>query len=223
MMSERIRDYLLSLEPDEDPLLREIGKKAVEREIPIIKSETGALLRTLVTAVQPRAILEVGTAVGYSAILMAGVAPASCPVVTVEKYQPRIAEARDNFARAGLSERIRLLEGDASEILKTLSGPYDFIFMDAAKGQYINWLPDLMRLLAQGGMLVSDNVLQGGTVLESRFAVERRDRTIHERMREYLWTIKHMPELQTAVVPVGDGVAISVKKAAPPDEKRSGL
>ena len=214
MMAERITDYLLSLEPDESPLLEEIRGKAEEREIPIIRRETGALLRTLIAAIQPRAILEVGTAVGYSAILMAEAAPEGCSVTTIEKYGPRIAEAREYLARAGLEGRAELLEGDASEILKSLAGPYDFIFMDAAKGQYMGWLPELMRLLACGGMLVSDNVLQDGTILESRFAVERRDRTIHARMREYLWTIKHTEELQTAIVPVGDGVAVSVRKYA---------
>lgn len=212
MMAERIRDYLLSLEPDSGPLLQEIERKAGERGIPIIKRETGALLRTLVAAKQPGAILEVGTAVGYSAIWMAEAAPENCTVTTIEKFRPRAEEARENMARAGMSGRIRLLEGDAGEILGDLTGLYDFIFMDAAKGQYLNWLPRLMELLPAGGMLVSDNVLQGGTVLESRFAVERRDRTIHARMREYLWTLKHREELETAIVPVGDGVAISVKR-----------
>lgn len=209
---ERLRDYLLSLEPDESPLRGEIANRARERNIPIIRRETGALLSTLVAARQPGAILEIGTAVGYSAILMAEAAPESCRITTIEKYRPRIAEAGENFARAGLEGRIRLLEGDAGEVLPSLDEAYEFVFMDAAKGQYLNWLPEIIRLLAPGGILVSDNVLQGGTILESRFAVERRDRTIHARMREYLWTLKHMDELQTAIVPLGDGVAISVKR-----------
>lgn len=213
MTEERLRDYLLSLEQDEDPLLREIADKAAERGIPVIKRETGALLRTLVAARQPGAILEVGTATGYSAILMANAAPAACRITAMEKDAKRIAEARDNLARAGLGGRSELLEGDASEFLGVLSGPYEFIFLDAAKGQYLNWLPHFLRLLPPGGILVSDNVFQEGTILESRFAVRRRDRTIHARMREYLWTIKHTGLLETALVPVGDGVAVSVKKA----------
>ena len=113
-------------------------------------------------------------------------------------------------------EKITLLEGDAGEILAGLSGSFDFIFMDAAKGQYINWLPDILRLLRDGGLLMSDNVLQDGTIMESRYAVERRDRTIHERMREYLYTLKHMDEFETSILPVGDGVALSVKKGRGP-------
>lgn len=104
------------------------------------------------------------------------------------------------------------MEGDAAEILKGLEGAYDFIFMDAAKGQYIHFLPDILRLLADGGMLVSDNVLQDGDVIESRFAVTRRNRTIHARMREYLYELKHHPRLETVILPVGDGVTLSIRK-----------
>ena len=114
--------------------------------------------------------------------------------------------------------RSLLIPGDASEVLKVLSGPYDFIFMDAAKGQYIHYLPDVMRLLASGGTLVSDNVMQDGDVIQSRFAVERRNRTIHARMREYLYELKHSDSLVTAVIPLGDGVAVSVKQDAKPRE-----
>ena len=119
---------------------------------------------------------------------------------------------KENFRRAGREEQITLLEGDAADILKGLTGSYDFIFMDAAKGQYIHFLPDVFRLLAPGGILLSDNVLQDGDIIESRFAVERRDRTIHSRMREYLYTLTHHPDLTTSVLPLGDGVTLSVKQ-----------
>ena len=204
IVEQRIRDYLHSLEPDQGDLLEEISRKAIRDEVPIIKKETGALLKTMVAAKRPRAILEVGTAVGYSALLMAGVMPAECTITTIEKYEPRIPVA-------GEESRITLLEGDAEEILKELEGSYDFIFMDAAKGQYIHWLPMILRLLSDGGILFSDNVLQDGDVVQSRYAVERRDRTIHARMREYLYTLKHMEELETSIIPIGDGAAISVK------------
>ena len=209
---ERIRDYLYSLEPDWGELCESIASKARKEEIPVIKRETGALLKTMVALKQPRAILEVGTAVGYSALLMAGAAPESCKITTIEKYEPRILEAKKNFAKAEIEDRIVLLEGDAEEILQSLTGPFDFVFLDAAKGQYLHWLPVILRLLERGGVLFSDNVLQGGDVLQSRYGVERRDRTIHGRMREYLYQIKHMEGLESAIVPIGDGVSISVKR-----------
>lgn len=209
---ERIRDYIHSLEPGQGEVCAGIAREAAAGNIPIIKKETAALLKTLVTVKKPGAILEVGTAVGYSALLMAGVMPSFCRITTIEKYEPRIQAARDNFKQAGISDRITLLEGDAGEILKTLKEPCDFIFMDAAKGQYIRWLPDILRLMAPGAILFSDNVLQEGSIVQSRYGVERRDRTIHVRMREYLYTLKHMEELETAVIPIGDGVALSVRK-----------
>lgn len=137
--------------------------------------------------------------------------PDGCTITTIEKYEKRIPMALNNFRKAGMENRIRLLEGDASDILKTLKGPYDFIFMDAAKGQYIHFLEDVLRLMPNGGVLVSDNVLQDGDVIESRYAVTRRDRTIHSRMREYLYTLKHTEGLETSVIPIGDGVTVSVK------------
>ncbi len=211
IVDERVRDYIHSLESSQGVLCDEIASQAVADYVPIIKKETGALLKTLIAAKQPKAILEVGTAVGYSALLMASVMGADCSITTIEKYEPRIPIAKENFRRAGMEDRIRLLEGDAEEILNRLEGTYDFIFMDAAKGQYIHWLPVIMGLLAPGGMLVSDNVLQDGDIVQSRYGVERRNRTIHSRMRDYLYTLKHMDQLETSIVPIGDGVTISVR------------
>ena len=209
----RITDYILSLETGQGQLCDRIEQEALAARVPIIRRETAALLKTLVAAKAPRAILEIGTAVGYSALLMARVMPADCRITTIEKYEKRIPVARENFRLAGEEERITLLEGDADEILERLKGSYfDFVFMDAAKGQYLAWLPKLMELMPPGALLVSDNVLQDGDIVQSRFAVERRNRTIHARMREYLYTLTHMPEFQTSVVPIGDGVALSVKR-----------
>ncbi len=213
--SARITDYLRSLEPEGDPLLEEIAGKAKEDFVPIIRKETGSLLKTLVAAANPGSILELGTAVGYSALLMASVMGRGCHITTIEQSERRIQAAKGNFSRAGRDKEITLLEGDAGELIEGLpDGAFDFIFMDGAKGQYIRWLPHVLRLLSPGGMLVSDNVLQDGDILESRFAVERRNRTIHSRMREYLFVLKHTPGLETAVIPIGDGVTVSVKRGA---------
>ena len=210
--SERMASYINSLDTGHGELLDRIARSARADLVPVIRNETASFLKTMVTVKQPAAILEVGTAVGYSALLMSLAMPPSCHITTIEKYEPRIPVARENFRLAGAEDRITLLEGDAEAILPSLSGFFDFIFMDAAKGQYIHWLPLILRLMPAGGVLVSDNVLQDGDIIESRFAVERRNRTIHSRMREYLYTLKHTAELETSVIPIGDGVAVSVRK-----------
>ena len=211
---ERITAYINSLDSGDGALCDEIAREAAKSHVPVIRRETAALLKTMVALKKPERILEVGTAVGYSALLMARVMPGNAHITTIEKFEKRIPAARKNFKRAGMEETITLLEGDAGEIIQNLpKAAYRFIFMDAAKGQYLHWLPRILELLAPGGILVSDNVLQDGTILESRFAVERRDRTIHRRMREYLYQLKHRKDLETAVLPVGDGVTVSVKRA----------
>lgn len=211
IVNERITTYINSLEPEKESHFYEMEQYASDHYVPIIKKETGSLLQALVASKQPQRILEVGTAIGYSALLMASVMPDHCSLTTIEKYEKRIPKARENFKRAGKDKVITLLEGDADQILPSLTGKYDFIFMDAAKGQYIHWLPVLCSLMPKGGMLISDNVLQDGEIVESRYAVVRRNRTIHSRMREYLYTLKHMEAFQTSIVPIGDGITISVK------------
>ena len=142
---------------------------------------------------------------------MAEYAPKDCKIITIENYEKRIPIARANFVRAGKEKQITLLEGDAADVLKTLDAPFDLIFMDAAKGQYIHFMPDILRLLKTGGTLVSDNVLQDGDIIESHYAVTRRNRTIYKRMREYLYELTHREDLVTAVLPVGDGITVSTK------------
>ena len=211
--NERIAVYLRSLESPENPLLEEIEQEALASYVPIIRKETQSLLKTLLTMLRPARVLEVGTAVGFSALLMSEYLPEGARITTIEKYEKRIPIARQNFRRAGKEEQITLIEGDAMEVLRSLDGPFDFVFMDAAKGQYPHYLPEVLRLLTPGGVLMSDNVLQDGSLIESRFAVERRDRTIHSRMREYLYELKHREDLMTSILPLGDGVALTVKKA----------
>lgn len=212
IVNDRITDYLHSLESSQGVLLDTIEEEAVRAYVPIIRRETASLLKTLTAALKPQNILEIGTAVGYSALLMCRSMPKTCHITTIEKYGKRIPVARENFRKAGEEERITLLEGDADGILLQLEGrSFDLVFMDAAKGQYLNWLPALLKLMPVGSVLISDNVLQDGDIVESRFAVQRRNRTIHSRMREYLHTLKHMEEFETAVVPIGDGVTISTR------------
>ncbi len=212
MNKERAEAYLRSLDTGNTGLLEEIEAEARRTYVPVIRRETQSLLKLLLAMKRPERILEVGTAVGFSAIFMNEYNPVSCRIVTIENYEKRIPIARENFRRAGKESEIQLLCGDALELLPTLTESFDFIFMDAAKGQYLRFLPEVLRLLSPGGTLVSDNVLQEGEILESRFAVTRRNRTIHKRMREYLYALTHDPRLTTAVFPVGDGVTVSEKR-----------
>ena len=204
IVDERLVTYINSLDTGNTPILDEIEREALASFVPIIRKEMQSFLKVLLSIKRPKRILEVGTAVGFSAILMAEYDPVECEIITIENYE--------NFIRAEKEEQITLLEGDAKDVLETLTEPFDLIFMDAAKGQYLNFLPRVLELLQPEGILISDNVLQDGDIIESRFAVTRRNRTIHKRMREYLYTLTHSEELTTAVLPVGDGITISTKK-----------
>lgn len=211
IVSDRMTTFINSLDPGNPEYLDRLEEEAIADFVPIVRKDMQAFLKFMMRLCKPRNILEVGTAVGFSSLLMSEYAP-EAHITTIENYEKRIPIARDNIAKAGKSASIDLIPGDATEILPTLTDTYDFIFMDAAKGQYINFLPEIMRLLSKGGILVSDNVLQDGDIIESRFAVVRRDRTIHTRMREYLYTLKHMEGVSTVILPVGDGITVTVKE-----------
>lgn len=213
-MDERMLTFIHAFDSEKPAYLNALEKYAGETSVPIIRPQMQSLLRLLVTWGRPMRILEVGTAIGFSALLMSEYGPEGCQITTIEKYEKRIPLAKENFVKAGKSDCITLLEGDAAGILPSLKedGAYDLIFMDAAKGQYIHFLPDLLRLLSPTGLLVSDNVLQEGELIESKYAVIRRNRTIHNRMREYLYQLTHCGELETTILPVADGVALSAKR-----------
>ncbi|EOT27540.1 hypothetical protein C805_01648 [Eubacterium sp. 14-2] len=219
IVEERLVTYINSLDRGTDGLLAEIEEEARRTFVPVIRKETQNLLKLLLAMNRPERILEVGTAVGFSALLMEDSNPVPCEITTIENYEKRIPVAKANFLRAGKQNVIKLSEGDAAQVLKELTGSYDFIFMDAAKGQYIHFLPEVMRLLRTGGVLVSDNVLQDGDIIQSRFAVTRRNRTIHKRMRDYLYELTHMEGLRTSILPIGDGVTVSVKEESNEQEK----
>ncbi len=211
IIEPRMAAFIDSMDPGNPPYLDELEKEAIAGDIPIIRKPLQSFFRFLLRYVKPKSILEVGTAIGFSAILMSEYAPKDCKITTIEKYEKRIPVAKENFRKYGKEAQIELLEGDATQILKELTGPYDLIFMDAAKGQYLAFMPDVLRLLAPGGILLSDNVLQDGDVIESRFALERRKRTTHARMREYLYELKHTEGLETVILPVGDGITLTTK------------
>lgn len=211
IQDERIVSFINSLDRGHSELITAIEKEAKDTQVPIIRPETQSLLKFLIKMYKPESILEVGCATGFSSLLMWEASGKNCKITTIEKYEKRIPIARANFERAGASSDIELIEGDAMEVLQKLDKEYSFIFMDAAKGQYINFLPDVTRLLKKGGILISDNVLQDGDVVESRYAVTRRNRTIHSRMREYLYELKHRDDYETTILNIGDGVTLSVK------------
>lgn len=213
IVNERIVSYINSLNADNEGVLAEIENEAKAAGVPVIRKEMENFLKVMLAVKKPAGILEVGAAVGYSSILMSMNVDSDCHITTIENYDIRIEKARHNIARAGKESQITLLEGDAMNILKDLpSQEYDFVFMDAAKAQYINFLPEVLRVMKTSAVLISDNVLQEGSIAESRYAVTRRDRTIHARMREYMYELTHMNELITSIVPIGDGITMSVKR-----------
>lgn len=214
IVDERITAYINSLQTELPSHLKELEKSALSEGVPIIRKETQTFLKFLLAMKKPKRVLEIGTAVGFSAILMSEAIPEDSTITTMEKVEMRLVKARQNLASAPKASQITLLEGDAIIMLKQLveeKNSFDFIFLDAAKAQYMNFLPEIMKLLPKDGILVTDNVLQDGTVAESRYSITRRDRTIHSRMRDYLYAISHMEELQTAILPVGDGVTVSTR------------
>jgi Predicted O-methyltransferase len=215
-MEEERMEVFLEMFREEPPVyIRELERRAREDGVPVIRRGTRDVLRYLLRTKKPEQILEVGTAVGYSALFMKEYMPPGAWITTIEKVEMRLREARKNLSEYDKEGRICLIEGDAADVLHRLAekkSKFNFIFMDAAKGQYLSFLPDVVELLAENGTLVSDNILHEGDVLQSRYAVTRRDRTIHGRMREYLEVLVHHEGLETICLSVGDGITISTKR-----------
>lgn len=213
----RMEAFIEAMTPPGPLYLRSLEREALEASVPVIRPQTQDLLRFFLRMKKPASILEIGTAVGFSALFMKNYAPEGCRIVTIEKDPVRAAQARAHFREAQelleQGEEIELLEGDALDILPGLGGDasFDLVFMDAAKGQYIHYLPEVRRLLRAGGLLITDNILQEGEILSSRYIVTRRNRTIHSRMRTYLRTLMEDPALETLLLSAGDGAAVSVK------------
>ena len=204
---ERTATYIESLSGGNSPFLEQIEKEALDGGVPIIRRATQDMLKFILAGHKPESILEIGAAVGFSAIFMATYCPCKVKITTIENYEKRIVVCKENIAKSDYSEDIDLICGDAMEVLKELVDKgcrYDMIFIDAAKAQYINYLPLVKEMLNKGGVLVSDNVLFDGDIVQSRFAVRRRDRTIHSRMREFLRTLSGDKDFVTTVLPIGD-------------------
>ena len=215
IVEPRLVEYLNSLESELPEQLAQLEAYAIEHEVPIIRKEAQSLLKFLLELKKPKRILEVGTAIGFSASLLCEYMPTDCQLTTIEKVPMRIVEAEKNLAALKRSQDVTFLTGDAEEVLKKLKeqgNRYDFVFMDAAKAQYMSFLEQILPMLSPGALLVTDNVLQEGSIVESKYSITRRDRTIHMRMREYLYELKHNECLTTSIVAVGDGMALSVKR-----------
>lgn len=206
-----LNDYLRTVQPLYDGVLGEIQREAIANNVPIIPHETARFLSVILSVKKPTKILEIGTAVAFSAGLMSRYLMPGGKITTIDRYEIMINDAKKNIVRQGLEDTINLIEGDAAEVLPTLNEKYDVIFMDAAKGQYSQFLPHCLRLLPVGGILIVDDVLQGGTIAQTRYEVPRRQRTIHKRLRNFLWDISHNEFLESSIVPVGDGVALCYK------------
>ncbi|MCQ2512598.1 MAG: O-methyltransferase [Lachnospiraceae bacterium] len=213
IVDDNLTKYLHSLEPEGKPFFEDLRQFAETTGVPIIRREMESFLRLLLHLCKPKRLLEIGTGIGYSTLFFADNSESLKEIVTMENYEPRLMEARKNIADYTNEKviQINLMEGDAAESIKTLSGTYDLIFLDGPKAQYIHMLPTLLDLMPVGGLLIADNVLQEGDIIDSRYITPRRQRTIHERMRDFLWEVKHNDNLETTVLTVGDGVTVSRK------------
>lgn len=210
---ERMTSFIKSYIKDDEDELYKLYCYAKANKIPVMRETTRELMKVNLLISKPLDILEIGTAVGYSSLYMSKYIKDGASITTIELDEDRYDMAIENIRRFGKENVINAILGDATEVLKTLkTDSFDFVFVDAAKGQYINYLEDILRILKKGGLMISDNVLQDGEIMESHFVVEKRNRTIHDRMREFLYTITNDERLETAILSVGDGVAISVKK-----------
>ncbi len=212
---ERVSGFIKSFLTDDGEPLKALYNEALAEGIPVIRKETKEFIRTLIMIKKPMRVLEVGTAIGYSSLYMSEVMQGEGKITTVELDDARYVRAVANIKAMNREDMISVIHGDALQVISELEADsFDMIFVDAAKGQYINYLPQVMRVIKDDGIIVSDNVLQDGEIFESHFVVEKRNRTIHDRMREYLYTITHDDRMVTSINPVGDGVAVTcVKKS----------
>lgn len=211
IINEDILHYLRTEQKQLTGALGELEELAHENGVPVIPHETVVFLQFLLKQKQPKNVLEIGTAIGFSASLMAETLGKDAKITTIDRFPVMIEKAKANFTKLGLEDQVTLLEGDAADLLSTLEGPYDFIFMDSAKSKYITFLPDCLRLLSDDGVLMVDDIFQAGTVLQPIEEIPRKNRSIHRHLNEFLEEVTKSPELTSTLLPLGDGVALLSK------------
>ncbi|OPZ94311.1 MAG: putative O-methyltransferase [Firmicutes bacterium ADurb.Bin419] len=206
-----INDYIRNTIKKTEGLLKELEDFAAENHVPIVHPEVAKLLQVIGMTKKPVRILEIGTAIGYSSILLAGILAPGGKIDTIERYDLMVERAKSNIKKANLEDVINVICGDALEVLKYLNKQYDMVFLDAAKGQYPEFLPECLRLLSPSGLLFSDNILYKGMIANDELVI-RRKKTIVKRLRNYLNILCSSENLETSIIPIGDGVALSYKK-----------
>lgn len=211
IINEDILNYLRTEQKQLTGKLGDLEALAHENGVPVIPHETVVFLQFLLKQKKPKNVLEIGTAIGFSASLMAETIGKDAKITTIDRFPVMIEKAKKNFAALDLTEQVTLLEGDAADLLSTLEGPYDFIFMDSAKSKYITFLPECLRVLADDGILMVDDIFQAGTVLQPIEEIPRKNRAIHRHLNEFLTEVTKSPELTSTLLPLGDGVALISK------------
>lgn len=211
IINEDILHYLRTEQKQLTGALGELEELAHENGVPVIPHETVVFLQFLLKQKQPKNVLEIGTAIGFSASLMAETLGKDAKITTIDRFPVMIEKAKANFTKLGLEDQVTLLEGDAADLLSTLEGTYDFIFMDSAKSKYITFLPECLRLLSEDGVLMVDDIFQAGTVLQPIEEIPRKNRSIHRHLNEFLEEVTKSPELTSTLLPLGDGVALISK------------
>lgn len=211
LTKDYLQEYLKEILPMCGGVLGDIQRESYEENVPIIENDVVRLLSFILSVKRPKKVLEIGAAVGFSSGLMSRYLDDGGKIITIDRFDVMIEQFKENRKRLGLEDKIELIEGDACEILPALNDKFDFIFLDAAKAQYTKLFPHCLRLLETGGILIADDVLQEGRIAKKREEVPRRQRTVHTRMRDFLWEITHNDALETAVLTIGDGVALCHK------------
>ncbi|EGP4725256.1 TPA: O-methyltransferase [Enterococcus faecium] len=213
VVKEELLDFMRTQQKKLPGELGKLEEEAHVAEVPVIPHETVVFLKFLLGQLQPERILEIGAAIGFSSSVMATTIGENAHITTIDRFDVMIEKAKKNYERLGLTDKVTLLEGQAADILPELSGPYDFIFMDSAKSKYIEFLPECLRLLRKGGVLMVDDIFQGGTILLPDEEIPRGKRAIHRKLNEFLRVVMDHPDLTSTILPLGDGVILMTKES----------